>query len=591
MTKQTTVERLKALRANMRKAGVDAYLIPTSDFHDSEYTGEYFKVREFFSGFTGSYGDLLVTMDGAFLWTDGRYFIQAEKELEGSGITLMRMGMPGVETVGSYIRKNLPAKAVLGFDGRTVTASRALALKKELPSHRLSYKKDLSKGIFERPPFPASEVVTLTDETAGESSINRISRIREILSQRKCDAILLTRLEDIAYLYNIRAKDIEHTPVAMAYSYITSDKAYVFLMDENADTGYPGVIVRSYDEIYDFLKSDKVSGTVLLDERSVNYRLYKIIKKRVKICPGVSPVRDMKAVKNQVEISHIKDIYLKDSLQLTRFIKWISTTDTHETEMSAAGELLKLRKEIPEFNDLSFKTIAAYGDNAAMIHYEPSAEHDREIEKKGLLMVDSGGQYEGGTTDVTRTIVMGELTDEEKEAFTLTVCGMLRLMNARFIKGVSGVSLDVLAREKMWKQGIDYKHGTGHGIGYMLGVHEGPQSIRTRSLGREAELRPGMLVSDEPGIYREGKFGVRTENILLVMEDCRTDDGVFYRFYCLTQVPIDHKGMDYGIMSSDEIEMYEAYQKEVCRSLSPLMSDEEKEWLYSYCGNVTNTER
>ena len=576
--------RLDALRANMKKAGVYAYYIPTSDFHESEYTNDYFKVREYFSGFTGSAGDLLVTMKEVLLWTDGRYFIQAAKELEGSAIRLMKMGEDGVDTLEGYIKNKLPKDAVLGFDGRTVSASKVKKLKNEVPSGKIAFKKDLSEGVYKRPAFPSSKIEVLGEDITGESVADRIAHLREELKKKGCDAIFISKLEEIAYLFAIRARDIEYTPVAMAYAYITMDKAYIFLKDDKADTGYAAAIVKPYEEIYDFLKSGKVSGTVLIDEGTVNYSCYKLIKKRAKVISQKSPVQDMKAVKNKTELSHIKDIYHKDSVQLTRFIRWITTTDTKETEISASDRLRKFRKEIPEFYDLSFTTIAAYGDNAAIIHYEPSKEHERAIEKRGMFMVDSGGQYRGGTTDVTRTVIMGELTDEEKEAFTLVACGMLRLRYARFIKGTSGQSLDVLARMKMWEKGIDYKHGTGHGVGYMLGVHEGPHAIRNKITEKPAELKPGMLVSDEPGIYREGKFGIRTENILLVEEDRKTEDGTFYKFYNMTQVPIDDRGMDKSIMSSDEIKMYEAYQKEVCEALKSDLDEDEMKWLYEYCG-------
>ncbi len=584
MTGSDTVrDRLDRLRINMRKEGVYAFYIPSSDFHASEYTNDYFKAREFFTGFTGSAGELLVTEDAALLWTDGRYFIQAQKQLEGTGITLMRSGEKGVDTLEQYLEKSLPKDAVLGFDGRCVITSKAERLKRSVPSHKIKYKKDLTEGIFIRPAFPVSEVETLSDEVSGESSVDRMAKLREELKKKKCDAVFISDLEETAYLFNIRANDIKHTPVAMAYAYITTEKAYIFLKNEKADTGYPASIIKSYDETESFLKS-KASGRVLIDPDSVNYRCYKLIKKKAAAVYGISPVQMMKAVKNQTEQSLLKKIYHSDSLQLTRFIKWIAETDTAETEMSAAQKLLELRKKIPCFNDLSFSTITAYGSNAAMIHYEPSKEHDRAIEKKGMLLVDSGGQYTGGTTDVTRTIVMGELSDEEKKAFTMTVCGMLRLRNAHFIQGTKGVNLDILAREKMWKQGIDYKHGTGHGVGYMLGVHEGPQAVRWRGRADDVELRPGMLVSDEPGIYKEGRFGVRCEDILLVEEDTETEDGIFYRFYDLTEVPIDDRGMDKEMMSSEELLMYEDYQRQVISALSDELDKEETDWLKAYCG-------
>lgn len=577
-------DRLDRLRIKMKNLGVYAYYIPTSDFHLSEYINDHFKVREFFSGFTGSAGDLLVMQDKALLWTDGRYFIQAERELQGTGISLMRSGEDGVDTLEVYLKKTLPEDATLGFDGRTVSVSRADRLKKAVPSHGLKYKKDLSEGIFVRPPLPRSAVEVLQEDVTGQPSTDKIAALRQELEKSGSDAIFLTDLEEIAYLFNIRADDIRHTPVPMSYAYITREKAYIFLSDEKADTGYPASIVRSYDEIYDFLKSRRVSGTVFIDKDSLNYRCFRLIKKRARIVCGMSPVKLMKAVKNSVELSHIKAIFRKDSIALTRFIRWITNADDPGTEISAARKLLEFREKIPEFRDLSFETISAYADNAAIIHYQPSEEHDRVIEKKGLYLTDSGGQYLGGTTDVTRTIVMGDLSEEEKEAYTLAACGMLRIRYAKFKKGTTGASLDILARERMWKKGMDYRHGTGHGVGYMLGVHEGPQSISQRIIGKPAELLPGMLVSDEPGIYREDRFGVRIEDILYVKEDQKTEDGLFFCFEDLTKVPIDDRGIDQNLMSSEEKEMYEKYRMEVIDALAPDLDREELEWLYHYSG-------
>ena len=583
-------ERVEKLRKRMKKEGIYAYYIPTSDFHASEYVNEYFKVREYFSGFTGSAGDLLVTEDEALLWTDGRYFIQAERELEGSGIRLMKSGEEGVPDMVTYMKQSFPKDAVLGFDGRTVAAAAGRKLKKSIPSHRISCRKDLSDKIYERPAFPRSAIETIPDEISGESSIDRIAALREELKKEGCDAIFLSKLDDIAYLFNIRARDIRYTPVAMAYAYITLEKAFIFLTDEKADTGYTASLVKPYEDIAGFLKSNAVSGRVMLDTRYVSYLHYRIIKKRAKILDRYSPVEMMKAVKNPVEREHIRKTYLKDSLQLTRFIRWITTVDTEETEMSAAAGLLNFRKQIKEFREPSFETISAYGDNAAIIHYSPSEEHDRVIEKKGLYMVDSGGQYEGGTTDVTRTIVMGEITEEEKEAFTLTAAGMLKLMYTTFLKGCTGVNLDILARQRLWQKGMDYRHGTGHGIGYMLNVHEGPQAIRYKYTADQKPLQPGMLVSDEPGIYREGRFGVRLESILMVKEAEQTVDGTFYGFECLTYVPIDDRGIDRSLMTSDETELYERYQKEVYERLKDSLDENERKWLRTYAGIDAVTE-
>lgn len=568
----------------MKKAGIAAYYIPSSDFHASEYTNEYFKVREFFSGFTGSAADLLVTEKEALLWTDGRYFIQAEHELEGSGIRLMKSGVEGVPGLKEYLGKNLKKSDILGFDGRTVSASLGKALKKAIPSHRISYKNDLSKGIFERPDFPSSGTEVLRDDITGEASEDKIRKLRSKLSKLSLDGIFMSKLDEIAYIFNIRAADVDYTPVAMAYAYITSDKAYIFLANPGSDTGYEGAIIRPYDEVFDFIKSGSISGRVMLDEDSVSYRIYRQIAKRAKTVSMTSPVELMKAVKNDTEIRHIRDIYHKDSLALTRFIREITTGGRDLTECSAADLLEGYRKKIEEYREPSFTTISAYGENAAIVHYEPSPEHDRKIEDKGLYLVDSGGQYIGGTTDVTRTIVMGELTLEEREAYTLTACGMLKILYAKYISGTPGESLDALAREGMWQKGYDFRHGTGHGVGYMLSVHEGPQAIRRPGSRKPAALMPGMLISDEPGIYREGSFGVRIENILLVTEDKVTSDGKFLGFISLTQVPLDDRGMDRSIMTADDIERYERYQREVVDSLKKDLTADELRWLKEYSG-------
>lgn len=577
-------ERLEALKGAMKKAGIDAYYIPSSDFHASEYTNEYFKVREFFSGFTGSAADLLVTEREVLLWTDGRYFIQAEQELKGSGIRLMKSGEEGVPGLKEYLKKNLKKGDILGFDGRTVTASFGKELKKAVPSRGIKYKKDLTKGIFERPDFPSSGTEILRDDITGEGAENKINKLRSTLKRLSADGIFLSKLDEIAYIFNIRAADVAYTPVAMAYAYITSDRAYVFLANPGSDTGYEGAIIKPYDDVFDFIKSGSISGRVLLDEDSVSYSIYRLIKKKADTVDLPSPVELMKAVKNDTEIANIRDIYHKDSLALTRFIKEITTGDRDLTECSAADLLEGFRKQIPEYREPSFATISAYGENAAIVHYEPSPEHDRKIEDKGLYLVDSGGQYTGGTTDVTRTVVMGDLTREEKEAYTLTACGMLKVLYAKFIKGTPGESLDVLAREGMWQKGYDFRHGTGHGVGYMLSVHEGPQSIRRPGRKKPAELMPGMLISDEPGLYIEGSFGVRIENILLVIKDRETADGRFCGFESLTQVPIDDRGIDKSLMTSDDIERYVRYQREVIDSLKDDLTSDELGWLKEYSG-------
>ncbi len=575
-------KRVEKLREVMKKEGIYAYYIPTSDFHSSEYVSDHFKVREFFSGFTGSAGDLLITEKEALLWTDGRYFIQAAKELEGSGIKLMKSGEEGVPDIYGYLKKEMPKKGILGFDGRTVSAKKGKLFKKCVK--KLAYKKDLTNGIFKRPPFPSSKIENLPDDLTGMSAADKLGKIREKLKNDGLEAIFISALDEIAYILNIRGKDVAYNPLVMAYLYITDEKTYIFTGDGKADISYYGIIVKPYAEVDRFLLTSLKGKKVSADEESISYLHYRMIKKRSKLTLKTSPVRMMKAVKNETEILHLKDIYLKDSLALTRFIKWMDENGTEMTEISAAEKLLGFRKKIEEFRDLSFETISAYGENGAIIHYAPKEGECASIGRKGFYMVDSGGQYMGGTTDVTRTLVMGELTDEEKEAFSLVAAGMLDILNCVFMKGTYGVNIDILARGEMWRRGIDYKHGTGHGVGYMLNVHEGPQAIRLKSISGDAAFEPGMLVSDEPGIYKKGKFGVRTENILLVREENKTGDGIFYSFESLTMVPIDHRGMDMRYLSDRQIRNYEKYQRDVFDSLSPFLDEGERNWLMNYSG-------
>ncbi len=610
-------KRLKKLREKMIREEVSAYYINTADFHNSEYVSDYFKVREFFSGFTGSNGDLVVMQNEAGLWTDGRYFVQAEQELKDSGITLYRMGEEGVPTVAEFLEEKLGRGSVLGFDGRTVTADfgrklKALAKKK---GFRISYKKDLSENIFERPEFPVSKAEILQPKLVGETTVQKLDRVRHELRQKGAASLFLSKLDDIMWLFNIRGNDVECNPVLMSYAYITEQSAILFLQKKAATEELrsamdrAGVIISDYNYVKKFLKKGSLGSNVayvsndngaargshlpidelrpvMLDTSEVNYTLYKTLKKRAKIMSEANPTTAMKAVKNGTEISHMKKIYLKDSVALTKFIYKLVTNIGKEkyTEMSAAEELLEFRRAIPEFRDLSFGTISAYGANAAMMHYEPSDENPVELKAEHMLLVDSGGQYNGGTTDVTRTIVLGPITDEEKHAFTLTACSMLNLLNAKWLYGCTGRNLDILARQRMWNEGMDYKCGTGHGVGYILNVHEGPQGIRWKPLPDEAVLEEGMDVTDEPGVYRAGKFGIRTENVLIVKKDVHTEDGQFMKFENITMVPIDDKGMDRSIMSERELAQYIEYQTEVVNALNPYLTEEEKAWVKEYAG-------
>ncbi len=589
-------ERLAMLRAAMKEAGVDAYFIGTSDYHGSEYVSDYFKVREYFSGFTGSMGDLVVLAGEAGLWTDGRYFVQAEEELAHSGITLYRIGEEGVPRVEEFLESRLTKGEVLGFDGRTVTAAFGRKLREigKKKGFSLSYKKDLSRGIFLRPDFPASKAEILPLSIAGEETKDKLARLREKIREAGAGSLFLSKLDDIAWLFNLRGGDVKNNPVLMAYAFVTSGSASVFLQKEAVTEELKeyaieqGIDLVRYDEVKSFLKrSPYVCGKILFDPASVSFSDYRLLRRRSdKLIRGASPVSALKAVKNPTEIENMRRIFLNDSLALTRFIKALTESigEREYTEYSAAELLLGFRQEIPEFRELSFDTISAYGANAAMMHYMPDEEHSAPLRPEGMLLVDSGGQYMGGTTDVTRTLVLGNLSAEEKEAYTLTAVSMLRLQGTVFLYGCSGRNLDIMAREPMWQRGLDYKCGTGHGVGYILNVHEGPQAFRWRKGETEAVLEEGMVITDEPGVYAAGKFGVRIENVLLVKKDRKTPDGQFMCFEPLTFVPIDHRGIDRTLMSKGGLARYLAYQRAVAKALSPYLSDQEMQWLRAYAG-------
>ncbi len=587
-------KRIAELREMMRECGVSIYYIGNGDFHNSEYVGDYFKVRQYFSGFTGSNGELLVLEDSAGLWTDGRYFVQAERELEGSGITLYKSGEEGVPSIEKFIRRNLKKGQVLGFDGRTVTASYGKKLKAaaEAAGGKCAYKSDLSMGIFKRPPFPVSQARILEDELSGEVVAGKLMRLRAKLKEDGVDGFFLSRLDDIMWLFNIRGDDVAYNPVLMSYAYINRDGIIMFIQREaltdelKAMAENNGIELLGYWAVEDFLDHMTRDKRVLVDPDEISYSHYETLELGHILVEKRNPTTILKAVKNKVERERIKDIYLKDSLALVRFIRFVEENvgSRNLSEVSAAEKLLEFRKRIPEFRELSFPTISAYKANAAMMHYEPSRERPVRLKPNGMLLVDSGGQYDGGTTDVTRTLVLGEISEEEKRFFTLSACSMLTLLNARWLYGCSGRNLDILARKRLWDIGVDYKCGTGHGIGYMLNVHEGPQSIHWRPRNNEAVLEEGMVISDEPGVYRAGKFGIRHENILLVIKDITTQDGQFMRFENLTMVPIDDKGIDRSLMTEEEKKLYLDYQKAVVEALSPYLDAQEKEWVIKYAG-------
>lgn len=584
-------DRLARLRNKMREKGIDYYMIPTSDYHNSEYVNDYFKVREYYSGFTGSNGTLVVGADSAGLWTDGRYFIQAENELKGTGITLFRMLEEGVPDIPEYLQAQMKAGETLGFDGRCVSCKEGKELETKLAGRNISicFKEDIAGSLWEeRPKLPCGAAMLLPEEINGQSVEEKLQAVRRKLKEKDAAYLMLSKLDDIMWLLNIRGTDIPCNPVVLSYCLAGEKETYVFIQKEAvtaelkayADKNH--MILKDYYELEDFLNRFAFEGKVLLDEGNINYTLYKLLTDREHVT-GENPTELLKAVKNETELSEMEKVYLKDSAAVVRFLYWLKKNIGKEkiTEVSAAEYLDNLRKNTEGFLDLSFPTISAYKENAAMMHYEATQENHRELEPEGMLLVDSGGQYLGGTTDVTRTIALGPVSDEVKRHFTKVAVGMLRLSDARFLHGCTGRNLDILARGPLWDIGIDYKCGTGHGIGYILNVHEGPQGIRWRFAQgmKEAVIEEGMVISNEPGVYKEGSHGIRTENVMVARNGEKNGDGQFMYFDTLTFVPIDLEGIDTAYMQPEDIERLNRYHEEVYRKIAGYLDEEERAWL------------
>ena len=586
--------RLSALRKLMQEKGVDYYLIPTADFHNSEYVHDYFKCRAFMSGFTGSNGTMVVSDKEACLWTDGRYFIQCEREIEGSGIVMMKISEPGVPSITEYLKNNMKAGETLGFDGRCVNSSQFLDFQDKLKDITFKMDEDLVNLIWEdRPDMPATDLFLIPDELAGVSVQGKISQVREKLDG--CDSLFLSKLDDIMWLYNVRANDVACNPVALSYSYVSKDEAVLFLQ-EKADKSAvlpvleaAGVKVLPYEEMVAFL--EKLFGQkVLVDKGSTSAIVASVLSKGCEVVYGKNPTNLLKAIKNPVEIANMKHYYLQDSVALTKFIYWVKHHPDKEslTEIAAGAKLDSLRAEIPGFIELSFPTISAYQANAAMMHYDATEENQAHLAAEGFYLVDSGGQYMGATTDVTRTISLGALTENQKKHYTLTALGMLDLADAVWLYGCTGRNLDILARMRLWKDGIDYKCGTGHGIGYILNVHEGPQNLRWKFTGNmsEALLEAGMAVSNEPGVYLQGEYGIRIENILLTKNTIENINGQFMAFDNLTFVPLDRAALDTAYMNSEDLMRVNKYQKSVYDAVSPYLNEEEAAWLAEECAEL-----
>ena len=584
-------EELCCLRERMQEESVDAYLIMTDDFHGSEYVGDYFKSREYISGFTGSAGTLLVRKDCAGLWTDGRYFLQAETQLAGSGITLFRSGQPGVPDLEDYLAEQLADGQTLGFDGRCVMAGYARKLRERLEQKGVRIRNDLDLvgDVWpDRPALSKEPVWQLAERYAGIGVKDKLAEVRQILHKKKADWFLLASLEDICWLLNVRGNDVACTPVVLSYLMMSRDQVFWYVQREaepvQADLQEAGVVLREYGQIYEDVSRLPGGVRLLCDENHVNDALISRIAPDVVVVDGENPTLLLKAVKNPVEIANEKAAHIKDGIAVTRFIYWLKTRVGREeiTEISAASRLEMFRREQEDYLEPSFYPILAYGPHGAIVHYSADETSDVPLEPEGFLLADTGGHYMEGTTDITRTIALGPLTEEQKEMYTTVLKAHIRLADAVFLQGAAGVSLDVLARTPLWERGLDYNHGTGHGVGYLLSVHEGPNSFRFRPSavrGGDHVMKEGMITSDEPGIYLEGKFGVRLENLLVCAARQTNSYGTFLGFEPLTMVPFDRDAILWDTLSEKELRWLAAYHQKVYESLAPHLSEEERQWL------------
>ena len=587
---------LELLREKMRETGVDACLIPTSDFHGSEYVGDYFKCREYISGFTGSAGTLVVTLDEAGLWTDGRYFLQAAKQLEGSGIMLRKERQPGVPAIEEYLKQTLKKGETLGFDGRCIMQDSAEKLITQLNAQGVAVRTDidLTGAVWKnRPELSAQPVWPLPVEYAGESSESKIKRVREFLVEKKADYFLLTSLEDIAWLLNMRGNDVESTPVILSYLLLGEKKLTWYVQEKCLSEkikillDMQGIKAAPYAQIYEDVKKLPEDASIYYDKSAVNTALVSSLPEKVKKIEGVNPTFLFKAKKNPVEVENERNAHIKDGVAVTKFIYWLKSQigKTKITEISAAEQLEQFRNTQEHYVEPSFAPIIAYKEHGAIVHYSATKESDVELKPESFVLADSGGHYYEGTTDITRTFVLGPISDEMKQHFTAVCRSNMKLANAKFLYGACGLNLDILARGPLWDMGIDYKCGTGHGVGYILNVHEGPNGFRWKIVPERHDsgvLEEGMITTDEPGVYLEGKYGIRTENELVCRKAEKNEYGQFMEFENITYAPIDLDGIDPEQMSPREKQMLNDYHKKVYEVLSPYMTEEENEWLKKY---------
>lgn len=581
-------DRVEQLRTLMKKNNFDAYIVPSFDANQSEYVAEHWESRKWISGFTGSAGTAVFTMEDAGLWTDGRYYIQAEKQLDGSGIRLFRMVDPGVPSFTEWLNNVLKEDSTVGFDGNVFSVAAVQNMKEtfETKNIHINIQHDLINEIWkDRPEIPQNQIFVHDVKYAGRSRVEKINETREEIKKSGANYFLLTSLDDIAWLLNIRGTDIPNNPVVTSNVIVSSEKCYLFIdtkkvpLNVKQELQNDGVEVKESSEILKLLKELADRDSIIFDKDKTNICLYDAINANTKKIETPNVTTKLKGIKNETEIQNLKCCEINDGVAMVKFIKWLKESVVTEkiTEISASDKLEGFRKERPLYFDLSFDTIGGYKDHAAMMHYKATEESQYTLKDEGFFLVDSGGQYYNGTTDITRTIVLGKLTEEEKKHFTLVLKANIALSSVKFLHGATGSNLDVLARQPIWKYGIDYKCGTGHGVGFLLNVHEGPQRFST--IPNTVKLDKGMVITNEPGIYLEGKHGIRTENMMLVVEDEKTEFGQFMKFEPITYCPIDLEGIDINLLTAEEKQWLNTYHKDVYAKLLPYLDDEEKTWL------------
>lgn len=591
-------ERVEKLRQLMEEKGMDAYIVPTADYHQSEYVGEHFKVRAFMTGFTGSAGTAVFTKDEAGMWTDGRYFIQASQQMEGTGVMLRKMGEPGVPSVEEYLKETLGENCVIGFDGRTVGVDEGQVYADIAAEKKGSviYDYDLVDEIWEeRPPLSEKPAFLLDVKYAGETVASKLERVRAAMKEAGANTHIITSLDDTGWLLNVRGDDVEYFPLLLSYTVVKMDSVELYvderkLNDEiKAEFEKNHVCIHAYNDVYEAVKKLGADDVVMIDPRRMNYALYNNIPDSVQTVKQENPTILMKAVKNDVEVENIKKAHIKDGVAHTKFMYWLKKNvgKIEMTELSASDKLEEFRAEQDNFLWPSFEPICAYKEHGAIVHYTSTPETNVELKEGALFLTDTGGHYYEGSTDITRTVALGEVSQIEKDHFTAVAVSMLNLADVKFLYGCSGMNLDYVAREPFWRQNLNFNHGTGHGVGYLGNIHEPPTGFRWQF--RPNEIHPfeaNMIITDEPGIYIEGSHGIRTENELLVCNGEKNEYGQFMYFEPITFVPIDLDAINPDLMSVKEKQLLNDYHKKVYELIAPHLTEEEQEWLKEYTREI-----